>query len=68
MQEAGEPACRAPYPKREEFRELNSKEDVSGSTCWQLERRFAHMLHAVGDLSGAGGQGEVVVCVAAVQL
>lgn len=38
------------------------------STCWQLEQRFAHMLGAVADLSRAGGQAEVVVCVAAVQL
>lgn len=68
MQEAGQPACWAPYPKREESRELNGKEDVSGSFCWQLERRFAHMLGAVDDLSGAGGQVEVVVCIAAVQV
>lgn len=56
-----------PYPKRGESRDLNSKEDVSGSTCWQLEQRFAHVLSAVGDLSWAGGQVEVVVCAAAVQ-
>lgn len=68
LQEAGQPACWAPYPKGEESRELNSKEDVSGSICWQLEHRFAHMLGAVGDLSVAGGQVEVVVCVTPVQV
>lgn len=68
VQEAGEPASWAPCPKREASRDLNSKEDVSGSTCWQLEQRFAHMLSAVGDLIGAGGQVEVVVCVAVVQV
>lgn len=41
------------------------EEEKAGSTCWQLEQRFAHMLCAVG---GAGGQVEVVVCGAAVQV